>query len=167
MTVCRRSWNRRPWQARGVAQRPPGRVPLQHRLGGVVAAPLARRPEVVLGLGVPEQIRALEHPRRRFDGRRVQRDDAVARLVLAPSDVHEPLDEIDIAAAKVLHLDRPHRRVGGDDGGAVHVLPLRVRRGSVEETLPLLWRQCAADRTLALRQVAARDPRALATDRRT
>ena len=93
-------------QARRVTQRPPGRVPLQHRLGGVVAAPLARRPEVVLGLGVSEQIRALEHPRRRFDGRCVERDDAVARLVLAPPDVHEPLDEIDVAAAKVLHLDR-------------------------------------------------------------
>ena len=63
MTVCRRSWNRRPWQARRVAQRAPGRVPLQHRLGGVVASPLARRPEIVLGLGVSEQIRALEHPR--------------------------------------------------------------------------------------------------------
>ena len=38
-------------------------------------------------------------------------------------------------------------------GGAIHVLPLCVRRGSVEETLPLLWRQCATDRTLALGQV--------------
>ena len=66
---------------------------------------------------------------------------------------NEPLDEIHVAAAKVLHLDRPHRRVGGDDRGAVHVLPFRVRRGGVEETLPLLWRQCATDRMLALRQV--------------
>ena len=38
-------------------------------------------------------------------------------------------------------------------GGAIHVLPLCVRRGSVEEPLPLLWRQRATDRTLALRQV--------------
>jgi hypothetical protein len=107
----------------------------------------------VLGLGVSEEIRALEHPRRRFDSRGVERDDAVARLVLAPSNVHEPLDEIHIAAPKVLHLDRPHRRVGGDNGCAIHVLPLCVRRSSVEETLPLLWGQCATDRTLALRQV--------------
>ena len=65
----------------------------------------------------------------------------------------EPLDEIHIAPAKVLHLDRPHRRVGRDDRGAVHVLPLRIRRGGVEEPLPFLWRQCAADRTLALGEV--------------
>ena len=113
-------------QARGITQRSPGRVPLQHWVGGVVTSPLARRPEVVLGLGVSEEIRALEHARRRLDGRCVERDDAVARLVLAPSHVQQPLDEIHIAASKMLHLDGSHRRVGGDDGCAIHVLPLRV-----------------------------------------
>ena len=54
---------------------------------------------------------------------------------------------------QVLYFDRPHGRVGRDDGGAEHVLPLCVRRGSVEETLPLLWRQCATGGALALRQV--------------
>ena len=92
----------------------------------------------MLGVGASEHIRALEHPRCCFDGRCVQRDDAVARLVLAPSNVYQPLDEIHIASAKVLHLDRSHRRVGRDDGGAKHVLPLCVRRGGVEEPLPLL-----------------------------
>jgi hypothetical protein len=47
----------------------------------------------VLGLGVSEEISALEHARRRFDGRCVERDDPVARLVLAPSNVQQPLDE--------------------------------------------------------------------------
>ena len=84
------------------------------------------QPEHYLWLRVPEEIRALEHARRRLDGGSVQRDNAVARLVLAPSNVHEPLDEIHIAAPKVLHLDGPHRRVGGDDGCAIHVLPLCV-----------------------------------------
>ena len=167
MTVCRRSWNRSPCRPARVAQRAPGRVPLQHRLGGVVAAPLARRPEVVLGLGVPEQIRALEHPRRRFDGRCVERDDAVARLVLAPPDVHEPLDEIDVAPAKVLHLDRPHRRVGRDDGGAVHVLPLWVRRGGVEEPLPLLWLSVRGRPDAGAPGGCGRGPRAPAIGRRT
>ena len=83
----------------------------------------------MLRLRVPEQVRALEHPGGGFDGRRVERDDPVARLVLAAPDVQEALDEIDIAPAKVLDLDRPHRRVGGDDRGAVHVLPFRIRRG--------------------------------------
>ena len=167
MTVCRRSWNRRPWQARGVTQRPPGRVPLQHRLRRVEASPLARRPEIVLGLGVAEEVRALEHPRGRFDGRCVQRDDAVARLVLAPPNVHEPLDEIHVAAPKVLHLDRPHRRVGRDDGCAIHVLPLWVRCGSVEETLPLLSRRVRDRRGAGAPAGSSRDPRALASDRRT
>ena len=82
----------------------------------------------MLGLGVSEEICPLEHSSCRFDRRRVQRDDTVARLVLAASHVDEPLDEIHIAAPKVLHLDRPHRRVGGDDSCAIHVLPLCVRR---------------------------------------
>jgi hypothetical protein len=58
----------------------------------------------MLRLRVPEQIGAFEHPRHSFDRRGVQRDDAMARLVLAPSDVQQPLDEIHIAPANVLHL---------------------------------------------------------------
>src|SRR5712691_1069601 len=72
---------------------------------------LTRRPEIVLRLRVPKQVRALEHPRGGFDGRRVERDDPVARLVLAPSNVHEPLDEIHVAPAKVLDFDGTHRLV--------------------------------------------------------
>ncbi|HKY23407.1 MAG TPA: hypothetical protein VJM31_19480 [Vicinamibacterales bacterium] len=83
----------------------------------------------MLRLRVPEQVRALKHPRSGLDGRRVERDDPVARLVLAPPDVKEAFDEIDVTPAQVLDLDRPHRRVGRDDRGAVHVLPLRIRRG--------------------------------------
>ena len=76
----------------------------------------------------------------------------MARLVLAPPDVQEALDEIDVAPAKVLDLDRPHRRVGGDDRGAVHVLPLRARRSGGEEPLPLLCCQGAADWMLSFRE---------------
>jgi len=108
----------------------------------------------VLGLGVSEEIRALEHARRRFDSRCVERYDAVARLVLAPSNVHEPLDEIHIAATKVLRLDGPHRRVGGDDGRAIHVLPLGVRRGGGKEARLLVGGQRPTDGVLALRQIA-------------
>ena len=147
MTVWRRSWNRRP--GRPAASRSARRVPLQHRVGGVVTAPLARWPKVVLGLGVSEEIRALEHPRCRFDGRCVQRDDAVARLALAPPDVHELLDEIDVTPAQVLHFYGPHRRVCGNDRGAIHVFPFRAGCGGVKEPLPLLWRQCATDGALA------------------
>jgi len=63
----------------------------------------------MLLLRVPEQIRTFEHPRHSFDCRDVQRDDAMARLVLAPSNVDEPLGGIHIAETKMLHLDRPHR----------------------------------------------------------
>lgn len=54
---------------------------------------------------------------------------------------------------KVLHLDRPHRRVGGDDRGAVHVLPLRTRRGCLEEPLPFFGCQGTADRVLTLWEI--------------
>jgi hypothetical protein len=53
-------------QARGVTQRAPGRVPLQHGLLRVEASPLASWPQVVLRLGVAEQVRPLEHPREGF-----------------------------------------------------------------------------------------------------
>ena len=140
-------------EARLVTQRSPGRVPLQHRLRRVEASPLARRPEIVLRLRVPELVRALEHARGCFDGRCVERDDPMARLVLASPDVHEAFDEIDVAPAQVLHFDRSHRGVRRDDRGAVHVLPFRVRRGGVEEPLAFLPGQGAADGMLALRQV--------------
>ncbi len=67
-------------QAGFVTQRPPRGVPVQHRLRGVETAPLTRGPEVVLRPRVAEQIRALEHARNGFDGRRVERDNPVARL---------------------------------------------------------------------------------------
>jgi hypothetical protein len=107
----------------------------------------------VFRLGVPEEISALEHPCCGFDGRCVERDDSVARLDLAPSNVHEALDEIHIAPANVFHLDWPHRRVGRHDRSAVNVLPLRTRGGDVEQAAPLLRRQRAADGPLALWQV--------------
>jgi hypothetical protein len=103
---------------------------------------------------VPEQIRALEHPRSGFDGRRVERDDPVARLVLAPPNVHELLDEIDVVSPKVLHLHRAHRRVGGDDRRAVHVLPFLIRCGGGEQPPLFLRGQRSADGMLTLRQVA-------------
>lgn len=89
-------------------------------------------------LRVPEQIGTFEHARYGLDRRGVQWDDAMARLVLAPSDVQQPLDEIHVAPANVLHLHRTHRRVGSDDYGSVDVLPLRIRGGDVEQAPPLL-----------------------------
>src|SRR5689334_16502665 len=77
----------------------------------------------------------------------------MARLVLAPSDVQQPLDEIHVAAANVLHLHGTHRGVGRDDRGAVDVLPFRIRGGDVEEAPPLLARQRSADGSLTLWQV--------------
>ena len=135
-------------QAGGAAQRPPGRVLLQHWLGRVVAAPLAGRPEEMIRLGVPEQIGTLDHASDRRDGRRVERNHTVARLVLAAANVEALLHEIDIAPAEVLHLHRAHRRVRGDDSGAVDVLPFRIRGGAVEEPHALLGRQGSADLAL-------------------
>ena len=54
-----------PAQASGVAQCAPSGVPLQHRLRRVIPSPLARRPEIVVCVGVPKQVRTLEHPRGR------------------------------------------------------------------------------------------------------
>jgi len=113
-------------QTGGVPEHPPGRVPLQHRLRGVVAPPLARWPQEVIRLAVPEQIGTLDHPGYRREGRRVEWYHAVTRLVLAPADVDELLHEVDIAPAEVLHLHRAHGRVRGDDGRAVDVLPLGI-----------------------------------------
>jgi hypothetical protein len=67
-----------------------------------------------------------------FDRGRVQRDDPVARLVLASPNVQQSLDEIHVAPANVLHLHGTHRRVGRDDRGAVDVLPFGIRGGDVE-----------------------------------
>ena len=63
------------------------------------------------------------------------------------------LDEIDVAPTKVLDLDRPHRGVGRDDRGAVDVFPFRTRRGCLEEPLPFLGCQGAADWVLSLWEV--------------
>jgi len=41
----------------------------------------------------------------------------------------------------------------GDDRGAVHVLPLRTRRGCLEEPLPFFGCQGTADRVLTLREI--------------
>lgn len=82
-----------PRQTGGIAERPSCRVPLQHRLHGVIASPLARWPEKVIGLRVTGEIRAFDHPRNRFDGRRVERDHTMARLVLAAADVDQFLHE--------------------------------------------------------------------------
>ena len=118
-----------PVEACAVRQRTPGRVPLQHRLRRIVTSPLARGPEVMPWLRVPEQIGAFEHARYGLDRRGIQRDDPVARLVLASLNVQQPLDEIHVTPANVLHLHRTHRRVGGDDGSTLNVLPFRIRGG--------------------------------------
>jgi hypothetical protein len=102
---------------------------------------------------VPEQIGTFEHARHGFDCRSVQRNDAMARLFLAPSHVQQPLDDIHIAPPNVLDLRRTHRRVGSDDGCAVDVLPFRTRGGDVEQAPLLLARQRSADGPLTLWQV--------------
>jgi hypothetical protein len=70
----------KPVEARGVPQRAPGRVPLQHRLCRVVSPPLSGGPEVMAGPRVPEQVGAFEHACDLSDGRTIERDDAMARL---------------------------------------------------------------------------------------
>ncbi|MEI6669127.1 MAG: hypothetical protein WCP29_13315 [Acidobacteriota bacterium] len=100
-----------------------------------------------------EQVGALEHSCRSLDTGCIERDDPVAGLVLAAPDVQELLDEIHVASPKVLHLHRPHRRVGGDDRRAVHVLPFRIRRGCIEESLPFLCGQGASDWMLSFREI--------------
>ena len=55
----------------------------------------------MLQLGVPEQIGTLEHSRSSFDRRSAERNDPVARFVLAPPHVREPLNEIHVASAQV------------------------------------------------------------------
>ncbi len=131
----------------------PDRVPFEHRFGRIETAPLAGRPQVMLRFRVAEQIGPFKHPSHRFDRRRVERDHPMARHVLTPSNVRQALDKIHIATTKVLHLDRPHRRVGSDDRGAVHVLPLGFRGGSIEKALLLFWRQRSADGALTFRKV--------------
>ena len=81
-------------QAGLVTERPPGRIPLQHRLRRIVSPPLAGRPEVMPWLSVPEQISAFEHTRHCFNRRGSQRNNAMARLVLAPPNVQQSLEEI-------------------------------------------------------------------------
>ena len=104
-------------------------------------------------LGVPQQIGAFEHARHGFDRRGVERDDAMARLVLAPSNVQQSLDEIHIAPANVLHLNWAHRGVRRDDRSAVNVLPLRIRGSGLEQPPPFLWCQRSADGPLPLGEV--------------
>src|SRR5262245_63667397 len=53
----------------------------------------------------------------------------------------------------MFHLHGTHRCVGGDDRGAVHVLPFRNRGSDVEQAPALLARQRPADRPLTLWQV--------------
>jgi len=65
--------------------------------------------------------------------------------------MHESLDEIHVATTKVLDFHRSHRRVGRDDRGTVHVLPLWI--GSGEEPPPFLCCQGAAHWPLTLRKV--------------
>jgi hypothetical protein len=102
---------------------------------------------------VPEQIGAFEHARHSFNCRRVQRDHAMARLVLAPSNVQQPLDEIHVGPAHVLEFHRTHRSVRRHDRGAIDVLPFGIRGGDVEQTTPFLARQRPADGSLALWQI--------------
>lgn len=83
-----------------------------------------------------------------------ERDDSMARFVLATSDVEHTLVEVDVAATQVLNLARTHRGVGRDHRRAVDVLPLGIRGGGLEQALPLVCRQRSPDGPVALGQVA-------------
>ena len=88
------------------------------------------------------------------------------RLVLAPSDVHQPLDEIHVAATKVLHFDGPQRRVRGDDRGAIHVLHSALDAAASKSACAPL--ASVRDRLDAgVQASSSRHPRALANDRTT
>ncbi|ODS54082.1 MAG: hypothetical protein ABS36_11590 [Acidobacteria bacterium SCN 69-37] len=108
----------------------------------------------MVGFGVAEQIGTFDHPGDGLQRRRIQWDDAVARLVLAAADVKQLLRQVDVAAAEVLDLHRPHRCVSGSDRRTVDVLPLRIGCRSLEEPLALVGCQRPADRTLTFGQVA-------------
>jgi hypothetical protein len=82
----------------------------------------------MVGVGVTEEVRAPQHPLDRAASGPVQRNHPAARLILAVADVENPLGvgiripdllEVDVPAPHMLDLDASHRRVGGEDAGAV------------------------------------------------
>ena len=56
-----------------ITQRTPRRVPFARRLRGIELVMVARPPEIVRGIGVPEHVRSLEHAIARFERGFVQR----------------------------------------------------------------------------------------------
>jgi hypothetical protein len=84
-----------PWQFRGVAQGMPGGVPLASGLGRIKLVVLTCTPQVMSGIGVPEQIRASDHTLHCIECGVVQGNDPLARLVLAGADVNDALYQRD------------------------------------------------------------------------
>ena len=54
----------------------------------------------MFGFSVAEHVGSFEHP-----SERVERNDPVTRLVLAPTYMYELLDEIDVASSQMFDLD--------------------------------------------------------------
>src|SRR5918996_494243 len=116
---------------------------------------LARAPDVVLWVGVSQSIRALQHALDRLSRCLIERNRPLACLVLAASDIQNAfarrafdvphLFQVDVPSSHVLHLYSSHRGVGGQNGGAVHVLPLWIAGSSLEETLLFYGGERAAD----------------------
>ena len=103
------------------------------------------RVEVALLGELPERVGALAHAIDGFKGGVVQRDHALARFVLARSDVNDALLRIEVFPPHVLHFHAAHRSVCRKNGGAVHVLPFRVRFRRLEESSLFLIRQHSAN----------------------
>ena len=143
-------------QAGCFPQRPPGAVPFLLRLRRVVVVVLIRAPEVMLSDRVSEFVCAFEYPR---DGiaapRRSAGSDACSfRFLLCPTYstplpmsplTSHALSRSTFLASDVPHLDPAHRCVRRDDRRAVHVLPLGITGGGLEQPLLLLVRERPAD----------------------
>jgi hypothetical protein len=100
-----------------------------------------------------EEIRALDHSSDRLDARRIQRNYAVARLVLAAADVDQFLREIDVAPAEV--LDALLRAfIGAVDHDVVRQLA-RLPQARVEGLARLVRPLVARDRAIGFEEVAA------------
>jgi hypothetical protein len=66
---------------------------------------LARAPQLVLRLRMSEDVRALDHALHCVERRVIQRDDALARLVLTCANVDEAFRGIEVFPTYVLHFD--------------------------------------------------------------
>ena len=107
MIVWRRSWNRSPGRPAASLS---ARQAVSHFLVafvGSISAPLTCRPQIMVRRLMPELIRALDHSRQRAHRGCVQRDDAVACHVLAPSYGQGLCEQIDIGTAQMFYFHRP------------------------------------------------------------